>query len=572
MATAGQATSADLYAEENISTGKPESFEILRQGQNNATTRDNASQECFEIDGDSDVLTAEIEKPATATVVFRPSQHLATANALALQHFKDRESGAVTLNAVGDDEVRVWVEGIWRTCSMAEFQSLLARKLIHVRCLEWDAAKTVRENMEADIVAMNKGEDADEYAWPATPANVASIARALTLLYRPRDEVLEQANRALTHIVVANGVLPVAADETGARALVDWSPRFPNTWKLPYAYDPEATCPMFDKYLDSITEGRPNDKRFLLQFMGAIVAGKTDQQKGAYLMGVQGSGKSTFANVLECLAGTSNVASADGDTNRFTTASWVGKSLISFADLRYVGNPTHLAQNILKVIGGDKLPTERKGKDRTTSYIQANVVICSNVAIPLHDTSGVAPTRFLGVYFDKRFRDTKDQIKDLDKVLAATEMPGILNRALEGLDDLNRQGRFTVPDSHEKVAAKLKAASSPLAEAFHDTVVEGDLSDVLSPKDIREAVNAWLQRHPTVKVKSSLTLSEIEDWYKQQPSVEVTRPKDDTGKNHTAIQGVRFAEAYKEYRTSDSINAESARNNSARRNKRSKVA
>lgn len=566
MGAARNLIPADNGTVEKTYNESPKSSEILRIAKNNASTSANMSQSGFEIGLDSAetdkgevVLMAMIEKSEEPTKVFRPQHMLETAVIVMKQHFSDK-TGAVTIYAVGDDEIRIWNNGIWESSSVKKLQSVLARKLVGANCIEYQHNKSLSDNLKKSVQATNK--DGTDYIWPAEPAKVSSLCGAIAMLYR-RDDIDE--DRPLTHIVTTNGVLSIKKGADGKRQFVDHSPRFPNTWKLPYAYDPEATCPNFDNYLDTITDGQPNGKRFLLEFMGAVVAGKTDLQRAAYLMGVSGSGKSTFAGLLQALAGKMNTAAADGDTGKFTTSSWVGKSLLSFSEMRYIGNPTKFAELILKVVGGDSIPVEGKNKDRKTAKINANVVVCTNIVIPLHDTAGVAHTRFVGMYFNKKIRGTPLEDTDLPAKLAA-EMPGILNRALEGLDRLlNNGGVYTVPETHSKVIALLEAASSPLTEVLSEIIVESEPHNVLSTQDVRAAVNAWLERNKTVRLNSGdLSLDNIEAWFKKKSYAKVSRPKDDNRKNHRAIQGVAFASEYAVYRTESSVKAEAARNRSSR--------
>ncbi len=183
-------------------------------------------------------------------------------------------------------------------------------------------------------------------------------------------------------------------------------------------------------------------------------------------------------------------------------------------------------------------------------------------AIPIYDEAGVAIKRFKGVYLDRVFRGTADEDRNLmDKV--TTELSGVFNWALEGLQRLEHNDTFTTPDTHEQVLAKLRSASSRTAEFYEEILTPtGDIRDVLDTRDIQAALKAWLGN---AKVPNQeITIKGINSRLEQY-GYDVSRPKDDKGKNLYAITGIGFCEDYERYRTDISRRAERARNNQARR-------
>ncbi|MHC4653531.1 MAG: DUF5906 domain-containing protein [Planctomycetota bacterium] len=102
------------------------------------------------------------------------------------------------------------------------------------------------------------------------------------------------------------------------------------------------------------------------------------------------------------------------------------------------------AENVLKyLVAGDHTSFNRKFKDDITAEPTAKIMIATNAKPRFSDKTSGVWRRILLVPFDKVIPENEQ-----DKILAEqlkTELPGILNWALEGLFDLNAAGGFSMP-------------------------------------------------------------------------------------------------------------------------------
>ncbi|MDK8819823.1 phage/plasmid primase, P4 family [Corynebacterium amycolatum] len=481
--------------------------------------------------------------------VFSSSTSLDNADVLYRQVFK--VDGYATLFRKECGDYYLWSDGVWADCRRSRAESVLANRLVNAR------VRAIRPPLTGGGAgaALNDPQEREEQQpleWSAS--KVVALVDGMGQLHPYEEQNLETSQR---YIGMANGMYDVDTGE-----LLDWSPRFGNQWRLPFAYQPGAKCPTFDSYLDSITKDMPQTKRFLLQWLGYLVSGRTDLQKGVYLMGATRSGKSTFADICAALVGESNTAAPRGDVGQFSTKQWEGKSLVAFSDVRSVNDPRKLAEILLQVIGNDRVTVEGKGKDERTVRLHSRVMVCSNTAIPIYDIAGVAQNRFIGVYLPISFRGKEDS--DLGRRIAA-EMPGIFNRALDGLADLEKQGTFTEPEQHGYVMDRLRIAGSAVSEFYSEALEVAGIEHVLSVQDIRTALDAYLTRQGITKVpREEKTLNGIEGRC-DQLGYEVSKPKDDDGKSWRCVSGVKFTAQFATYRTTHSDNAERARNAQVRR-------
>jgi phage/plasmid-associated DNA primase len=90
-------------------------------------------------------------------------------------------------------------------------------------------------------------------------------------------------------------------------------------------------------------------------------------------------------------------------------------------------------------------------------------MIATNSLPRFNDKTQGVWRRILFVPFDKTITEDM-QVKNLAEILKE-ELPGILNWALDGLQSLNKAGRFTVPDSHAELIEQYRRDSDP-ARAF----------------------------------------------------------------------------------------------------------
>ena len=106
-------------------------------------------------------------------------------------------------------------------------------------------------------------------------------------------------------------------------------------------------------------------------------------------------------------------------------------------------------ERLLSITGEDMLTVDRKFRDRGTGKLPTRFVVLSNELPRFHDSSGAIANRLLILQMTESFLGREDRTLD-DRLRA--ELPGILAWALEGLDRLLRNGRFTVPRSSEDAA------------------------------------------------------------------------------------------------------------------------
>src|SRR5205823_559704 len=107
-------------------------------------------------------------------------------------------------------------------------------------------------------------------------------------------------------VAFANGLLDVETLDLHGHTPLWFSPSC-----LPHAYDPEARCPLWLKFLDEVSASDPAWAEALGEWFGYCLTGDIRQHKMALLAGVARGGKSVVAAVLREVVGSDDCAAMD---------------------------------------------------------------------------------------------------------------------------------------------------------------------------------------------------------------------------------------------------------------------
>lgn len=162
------------------------------------------------------------------------------------------------------------------------------------------------------------------------------------------------------------------------------SPDVYSTIQIPCDWNPAAVgAPVFERYLDDLTEGDAGKKRLLLQFMGVALSNIKGyrMKKALFMTGRGDTGKSQIKALTERLLGADNYTNIDLSAleNRFGTSALWGKRLAGASDMSFL-KITELRQ-FKQMTGGDSIFAEFKGKDGFTFTYNGLLWFCMN-ALP----------------------------------------------------------------------------------------------------------------------------------------------------------------------------------------------
>jgi putative DNA primase/helicase len=213
-------------------------------------------------------------------------------------------------------------------------------------------------------------------------------------------------------------------------------------------YEPRARCPEWDRFMQMVTADciDPEEQIRHIEELGGYIINMSRWLKNWVLFhGPTDTGKSTLLDVFKELLGESCLAM---ELSRF------GTSGSSFADSMLIGKllladddfdkSAALPDGFIKKVSEEKrITTDIKYGDAVTFQARALPLVCANHWPVTRDVSDAFRERALVFEFTHRIAGEEQDDRRRDLMLL--ELPGILNRFIEGLIRLRSRSRWSVP-------------------------------------------------------------------------------------------------------------------------------
>lgn len=246
-------------------------------------------------------------------------------------------------------------------------------------------------------------------------------------------------------------------------ALLPHTPLFFVHNAIEFAYEADASAPQWLDFLCQLWPNDPESIDTLQEIFGLCLTADTRHQKAFLLIGPKRSGKGTIARILIALVGRCNAVSPTLASlgERFGLAPLIGKLLAVISDARLGAKADQhaIAESMLRISGEDDVTADRKNRDAWTGRMRVRFLVISNELPRLADASGALASRFIILRLVESFYGREDQGLT---VKLETELPGILNWAIAGLQRLRGRGYFTQPSSAAEAFQELEDLGSPI--------------------------------------------------------------------------------------------------------------
>ncbi len=330
--------------------------------------------------------------------------------------------------------------------------------------------------------------------------------------------------KARTHLPAATESPSWLADASGRPAAVDVLPckssnlHLPSMGTMPptpqyftfnaldFDHDPDAGVPVqWIEFLQTLLDDDMESWDLLQDWFGYCLTGDTSQQKMLLLVGPKRSGKGTIGRVLTHLVGVGNMCGPTTTSlaGNFGLQPLIGKSLAVVSDARFSGDCIRtVVERLLCVSGEDALTVDRKHMTSITMKLPTRFLFLSNELPRLSDASGALAGRFMILRLTESFYGRED--KALTTKLL-TELPGILNWAIEGWQRLRKRGYFVQPSSVDDAVREIEDLSSPV-NAFVRERCEIGPGKRVWVDELYEAWKGWCEQEGYSMIKTKATL------------------------------------------------------------------
>ncbi|MCD2183504.1 phage/plasmid primase, P4 family [Rhizobium sp. GN54] len=265
------------------------------------------------------------------------------------------------------------------------------------------------------------------------------------------------------------------------------------TTQIPVSYDPDATAPLFERFLLDIFRDDPDrdDKiRVVLEMMGYSLMGHANREKFVLLIGAGANGKSVLLATLEALLGKQNVAGVQ-------PASFDNKFQRGHLDQKLANIITELKQGetiadaeLKAITSGEPATVEHKNKDPFVIRPFATCWFGTNHMPHTRDYSDAFFRRALVITFNRVFEPHEQDSGLKDKLKA--ELPGILNHALNAYAGVVSRNAFTVPASSVSAQRKWQVEADQVAQ-FVEERCETRTGGTVSISFLYSTYQGWAQ-------------------------------------------------------------------------------
>lgn len=243
------------------------------------------------------------------------------------------------------------------------------------------------------------------------------------------------------------------------------------TTKLPFAYDGNARCPVFEHYLRTtfVKADRPYEAddeliAFVQEALGYSLSADISHHVSFWCVGEGANGKGVLFHTLERLLGPAAVPIDFGALryDRYQVALLAGKRVALCAEAdsydAIVKDATYK-----QLVAGDSMRVRQIYEKPFILYPTAKLWWSMNRLPDVRDPSGGFWRRIRIIPFNRVFEE-EDRIIDLKQQLDK-ELPGIFNWALTGWERLQESGRFTLPEQVARVTDEAREEANEL-QAF----------------------------------------------------------------------------------------------------------
>lgn len=223
---------------------------------------------------------------------------------------------------------------------------------------------------------------------------------------------------------------------------------------------------------------------------------RTNKFHKAFIFSGDGAnGKGFLAQIINKILGEENCSSEslkDLTNNRFSTSSLYHKTCNISSDEDF--NQVVDTGLLKRLISGDRISAEFKGKDKFEFSPVATIIIIINNHIPFNDHSYGFRRRFLIIEFPNQFTKEKGNKDDnlIERLCTRENLEYIVSKALYHFANVLKTQEFTEPECVRERTEQYMLENNSVAEFIHDNPEY--LEYEISSKDFVNVYNEWADK------------------------------------------------------------------------------
>lgn len=309
---------------------------------------------------------------------------------------------------------------------------------------------------------------------------------------RQRKEILEylkliaptktRSDKGL--VAFNNGIYSILEDK-----LYPFNPDFVITNQISWDYNSNAYSELMDHTLNKFICNEEEARRLLEEIIGYIFFSKNELGKAFVIVGDKANGKSTFLKILSYLIGKNNISALNLDdiTNSRFRLYQVANKLLNIGDdigSSYIPE----SENFRKLVTGDIITAEQKGKDPIEFNCYAKFIFSANEIPKIKDPTGATARRIIIIPFLNSFTPNNKDYDPyfLDKIKTKECMEYLIKVGVNGLKRVLLNKKFSETQRTKDLLDKFNRNNNPLLE-FVDYLE----NDSMNPMEFNYIINNY---------------------------------------------------------------------------------
>ena len=279
------------------------------------------------------------------------------------------------------------------------------------------------------------------YFSPAKAKTSTFTKKGIEQLYTDATMIIGSSKDKTVRINLLNGTLEITGT---SHRLKLHDPSDFLKYVLPFEYDTKAKAPLFEKYLDRVLPDK-SSQMVLQEFHGYVFIKHLKLEKALILLGVGKNGKSVMFEIDRALFGSENISTkglgdlTDRDSGNDNRAKLADKLLNYGSEIRAKDIDVDIFK---RLVSGEPVAAREKYKTGFDLENACKLMFNANTLPMGAENTEAYFRRFLIVAFNETITEAEKD-PELHTKIIESELPGVLNWAIKGLDRLLIQKKFT---------------------------------------------------------------------------------------------------------------------------------
>lgn len=304
----------------------------------------------------------------------------------------------------------------------------------------------------------------------------------------------------------------IIIDRNGVMTHKNHDPNDGLMYVLPFAYDPDAKCPMFHKFMELIL---PDEevRMIIAEYIGYLFLPRY-VQKFPYFYGSGGNGKSTLIDIIKELFDSNAISNLEVlNMHGHELDALNGKILNLSTEME---SNTILNQGqistIKKISVGEPIQINPKFDKSYVLTRPAKLIMAGNEKLKGGGMNDALTRRMILIPFDQSIPESEQDVNLVSKIVEK-ELPGILNWAIEGMIRLvSNNYKFTKSRTIEESMEEYRVETDQIYSYIKECFAQWDVGTPDNPKMEKKIHGLSLMVDEEIKLPTKYIYQHYVEW------------------------------------------------------------